>query len=213
LYLAFGTFAVIDGPPGIGKSTLCNELAARLSTGGTLPDGTKCEAARVLILSGEDSAESTIVPRLKVAGADSNKIVLVHDVKDEKGVDSHFMIPEHTGAIRDKIIETHAKLVVIDSLMAYLSPKLSANYDQDVRRALKPLRKIAEETGALILVVRHLNEQGGKQAIYRGGGSVGIIGGARTAWIVGRTLGTQPATSSRYPSPTSARSPRHCAIG
>jgi hypothetical protein len=125
------------------------------------------------------------VPRLKVAGADSNKIVLVHDVKDEKGAEGPFTIPEHTAAIRNEIIKTHAKLVVIDSLMAYLSPKLSANYDQDVRRALKPLRKIAEETGALILVVRHLNEQGGKQAIYRGGGSIGILGAARTALIVG----------------------------
>jgi hypothetical protein len=56
-----------------------------------------------------------------------------------------------------------------------------------VRRALAPLARVAEETRAAMILVRHLSKWGGGQrAIYRGSGSIGIIGSARTAFLVGR---------------------------
>src|SRR5262249_48685354 len=55
-----------------------------------------------------------------------------------------------------------------------------------VRRALSPLARIGEETRAAILLIRHLNKGGhGQRAIYRGGGSMSIIGLARSAFLVG----------------------------
>ena len=44
-----------------------------------------------------------------------------------------------------------------------------------------------------MLLVRHLNKRGGKTAIYRGGGSIGLLGACRTAWLVGR----DPVTAGR----------------
>ena len=39
-------------------------------------------------------------------------------------------------------------------------------------------------TGACVVVIRHLNKTGGANPLYRGGGSIGIIGAARAAMIV-----------------------------
>src|SRR5437879_4870775 len=43
-YLAFGTVAVLDGDPGVGKSLLTLDLAARLTAGRPMPDGRPCPA-------------------------------------------------------------------------------------------------------------------------------------------------------------------------
>ena len=39
-WIALGKLTVLDGDPGMGKSTLLLDLAARLSRDGLMPDGT-----------------------------------------------------------------------------------------------------------------------------------------------------------------------------
>jgi hypothetical protein len=70
--------------------------------------------------------------------------------------------------------------------MAFLSGGVNSNRDQDVRRALAPLAKVAERTGTAVVIVRHLNKAAGVSPLYRGGGSIGIIGAARSGLVVGR---------------------------
>ena len=70
--------------------------------------------------------------------------------------------------------------------MAFLAAGIDAYRDQDVRRALAALAHAAEDTGAAVLLVRNLNKASGGTALYRGGGSIGIIGAARIAFAVGR---------------------------
>ena len=65
-------------------------------------------------------------------------------------------------------------LVVIDVLNVYLGADVDGHKDQDVRRALMPLAKLAERTAAAVVVLRHLNKSTGGPAIYRGAGSIGI---------------------------------------
>ena len=45
---------------------------------------------------------------------------------------------------------------------------------------------MAERTGAAVLVVRHLNKASGSNVLYRGGGSIGIVGAARSGLVVGQ---------------------------
>lgn len=47
------------------------------------------------------------------------------------------------------------------------------------------MKRLAEETDGAIVVVRHLNKATGQSGLYRGGGSIGIIGAARTGLLVG----------------------------
>src|SRR5207253_3018006 len=46
------------------------------------------------------------------------------------------------------------------------------------------LAVLAEELGVAIVVIRHLNKSGGGNALYRGGGSIGIIGAVRSSLMV-----------------------------
>jgi len=70
--------------------------------------------------------------------------------------------------------------------MAYLGGDVNSYRDQDIRRALAPLAKLADRTGAAVVVIRHLNKGSGVSPIYRGGGSIGIIGAARSALLVAK---------------------------
>src|SRR5215207_6178180 len=69
--LAAGKLAILDGDPGVGKSFLTLDLCARLSTGRPFPDGRPGPGpANSLVLSGEDGADDTLIPRLRALGAD-----------------------------------------------------------------------------------------------------------------------------------------------
>jgi hypothetical protein len=174
--IPLGDFTICEGDPADNKSSLLMDIAARVSTGRAMPDGTKGVLGNVLLLSAEDSLERTIVKRLDVAGADLRRI---------KAVDGEVSLPGTLKALEQAIRVADARLVIIDPLMAYLAA--DANGDQKVRRALTPLRNIAERANSAIVMVRHLVKRGGKHAMYRGSGSIGIIGAARSAVLVARS--------------------------
>ena len=181
-----GKLTVIDGDPGLGKSAATVDLAARVSAGLGLPDCAPCEAAGVVICSAEDGLADTIRPRLDAAGCDPARVLSLATVPDAEGLSRPISIPEDVPVVREGIRRVGAALVVVDPLMAFLSGKTDSHRDQDVRRVLAALAALAEETGAAIVIVRHLNKPGGKNPLYRGGGSIGIIGAARSGMVVGK---------------------------
>jgi RecA-family ATPase len=185
-WLALGKLALVDGDPGLGKSAMTLDLAARVSAGKAFPDGAECEPAGVVLLSAEDGLADTIRPRLDAAEANTSKILALATVPDEEGHDRLLSIPEDLALIEKGIRRVGARLVVVDPLMAFLSGETNSHRDQDVRRALAPLAGMAERTGAAVLVVRHLNKAAANNPLYRGGGSIGIIGAARMAFVVGK---------------------------
>ncbi|MDP8971755.1 MAG: AAA family ATPase [Actinomycetota bacterium] len=176
---------VLDGDPGNGKSAATMDFAARVTVGRPWPDGTPCEAGGVVLLNAEDGLADTIRPRLEAAGADLDRVLALATVKDGDG-ERLVSIPEDLDVIRRGIERVGAKLVIVDPIMAFLSGDVNSHRDQDVRRALAPLAKLAEETGAAVVAVRHLNKASGGNALYRGGGSIGIVGAARSALLVAK---------------------------
>ena len=147
-WLALGKLALVDGDPGLGKSAMTLDLAARVSAGKAFPDGAESEASGVVLLSAEDGLKDTIRPRLDAAGADTSKILSLAMVPDGDGHDRLLSIPEDLGLIEEGIRRVGARLVVVDPLMAFLSANTNSHRDQDVRRALAPLAGLAERTGA-----------------------------------------------------------------
>ena len=187
-----GKVTMFDGDPGLGKSTITVDLTARLTTASPMPDDHKPDKPMgVSLLSAEDGVEDTIVPRLKVAGANLDLVTIIDHVTDEGG-----SRPVELPADLDRI-ETYAAsllygevgytpgLLVVDPVMAYLGGEVNAHRDQDVRRVLHRLKVMAEITGMGVLAVRHLNKMTGSSALYRGGGSIGLIGAARAGLLVG----------------------------
>ncbi len=183
-----GKLTVIEGDPATAKSTMTLDLAARVTRGSTWPDG---EAGRppasVLLLSAEDGWGDTIRPRLEAAGADLDRCICVaaRQVDGEHGpILRPVVIPEDIGWIVRLIEESAAAMVVIDVLAAYLSDHVDSHKDQSVRRVLTLLALAAARTQAAVILIRHHNKTPGGPALYRGGGSIGIIGAARAAYAV-----------------------------
>jgi predicted nucleic acid-binding Zn ribbon protein len=187
-YLPIGKLVVLDGDPGLGKSMLTIDLGARVSTGSPMPDGTAPVKGAVLILSAEDGLEDTIRPRIDAAYGDPDQIITITEIS-YAGADGPasrpVKIPDDLPAIESVILEHGVVLVVIDVLMAYLNGDVNSHRDQDVRRALHPAAMMAQRTGCCVIVLRHLNKSAGLSAVYRGGGSIGIVGAARAGFMVG----------------------------
>jgi RecA-family ATPase len=192
--LAAGAITLLDGDPGLGKSTLLCDFAARISTGTPLPGGQPAPPAAAIIMSAEDDPHATIRPRIDAAGGDPSR-VFAFGVLAELGPGGALLrLPEHVDVLRDVIETLGAALVVVDPLVAFLSPRLNANSDQAVRGALASLKTVAQLTGAAIVAVRHLTKATAMgNPLYRGGGSIGLVGAARTALL----LAPDPAAPDR----------------
>lgn len=72
-WLALGKLHILAGAPGQGKTTIALAMAATVTIGGHWPDGSRCAPGNVLIWSGEDDPEDTLLPRLLAAGADDER--------------------------------------------------------------------------------------------------------------------------------------------
>src|SRR5262249_51172904 len=76
--LARSEMALMAGEGGIGKSQILLAVAAALSNGSDWPDGSgKAPVGRTIILSAEDSPETTIKPRLRALSANLDRITIV----------------------------------------------------------------------------------------------------------------------------------------
>jgi hypothetical protein len=187
--IPIGKLVTLDGMPGLGKSTVTHDIAARVSTGRPMPgeETNPWGPASVVLLSAEDGIGDTIRPRLEAAGADLERIVVLDEVDAGEGRRPP-IIPDDLGvlfALLDE--ENDVGLVVIDPLFAFLSGAHDSHRDQDVRRVLHQVKILAERAVVPVLVVRHPTKgSAGGSAIYAGGGSVGIVGAARVGLFMGR---------------------------
>jgi putative DNA primase/helicase len=185
-YIPSGKITIFDGDPGLGKSMVTLDLAARATTGKLMPDGSPVIEGAVILLSAEDDPGDTIGPRLDAHGANPLRVV-IFDVPTDDGVRPP-LLPLDIPRIEGLVKRVGAVLVVIDPLMAYLGGEIDSYRDQDVRRAMHALAAMAARTGVAVLVVRHLNKGSATSGnpLYRGGGSIGIIASARAGLLVAR---------------------------
>jgi hypothetical protein len=181
--IPLGKVTVLDGDPGTGKSTLTLTVAAKVTTGSPFPDGAQPERGDVILLSAEDDIGDTIRPRLEAAGADLSRCWVLPDVHPEGKEPRPPELPADLFLLEDLAKQKRAALVVVDPLMAFLSGQVDSHRDQDIRRVLASLGYLAARTGAAVVIVRHMNKGQGS-ALYRGSGSIGIVGAARAGLLV-----------------------------
>jgi putative DNA primase/helicase len=173
--LPAGKLVIVDGDPGVGKSTITIDLAARISTGAAMPSGcSDCrEPAGVLILAPEDGLADTILPRLNAAGANLQRI-------HAPTPGEYLTLPDAIEWLQEFIVRESIGLVIIDPIMAFLGGADSYK-DAEVRTVTTPLAGVADATGASILCVRHMTKGKGGPAIHKGGGSIAFTAAARVA--------------------------------
>jgi hypothetical protein len=218
-WIPLGKLTSLEGDPGLGKSTLLCDLAARLSTGRPMPIAPPQPAERqeplsfletpaptppprvqlpacgtaadihppadVIMLTAEDNHGDTVRPRLEEAGADLARVHLITGACDAAdGLQRAPEIPLDLAPLEDAVRATKSQLLVIDPLSAYLGPEVNAYSDGDMRRCMNRLAGLAERTNCTVVLLRHLNKKPGGPALYRGGGSIGIIAAVRSALVM-----------------------------
>jgi putative DNA primase/helicase len=192
IWLPTPKVTMLDGDPGLGKSTLVLDLVARLTTNGVMPDGSQGMTGGAIILTAEDAYDDTVRPRLEAAGADLSRILGVIDVLDGDGP-RPVELPRDLPLLEDAVRRVEAKLLVIDPLMAFLHGADASRYGE-VQRALYQFKLMIERLGLAVLAQRHLNKSVVQKALYRGLESIAFLAGARNALVVA----PDPASPERH---------------
>ena len=176
-YVPLGAVSLIQGDGAEGKTTVSLAIAAATTKGESLPGSGVCAApARVIIQNAEDSYTQTIKPRLEKLGANCDRIHFI----DENEQPLSFTDER----IEQAIIQTSAKLLILDPLQAYFGGA-NMNSAGGVRPLMKKLGEVAARHGCAVILVGHLHKKRGKAA-YRGLGSIDIFAAARSVLTVGR---------------------------
>ncbi len=188
---ALGKLTLIAGDPGLGKSFLTLDMAARVSRGTPWPDAPDKPQTPggVVLLSAEDDAADTIRPRLDAARADVDRIValqavpIISDRGKPAGVRMFDLTRDLPALVEAIGAAEDCRLVVIDPVTAYLGG-VDSHKNAEIRGLLAPLGEIAARHRVAVVAVTHLNKSAGGAAIYRAMGSLAFTAAARAAWAV-----------------------------
>ncbi len=178
--IPLGTVTLCVGREKLGKSTLALELAAGLSRG-DLDGDVAGTAADTLIVSYEDHAARTIKPRLLAASADVSR---VHRLLKRGG--DLISLPGDVERIAEALRGSNVRLLVVDPLSASLGSDVNAHRDQDIRRTVAPLVRLAEDYDLAVLAVAHWNKAVGGDALSRVLGSRGLTAAVRSVLAFGK---------------------------
>ena len=183
-WLPRGVVTLMDGNPGVSKSTLVADLVARITTGRPWPDESPMPAGsnRAMWITTEDDPGRVLRPRIEAAGGNC---ALVRFVKSE------VVFPSGAEAFKELVCRRAAEpaglaLVILDPLFSHIDATVRTIADAEMRKGvMNPLAEAAEAAGVAILVVRHFSKDSTASAINRGAGSLGgIVGAARALWSV-----------------------------
>lgn len=165
---------ILAGTQGLGKSQVACAIAAEATKRGEV----------VLVISAEDSPETTIVPRLISAGAESraedgSELLYIWRQSGSWTLDDAKKLQEwvHT---------TEASFVIVDPVAAYVTSKTDTYKDAHVRTLLAPLRAIAEDQECTILAIMHLKKGSEAEAVNNVGGSIAWTAAPRSVLMVRR---------------------------
>jgi DNA repair protein RadA/Sms len=134
--LVEGGVVLIGGDPGIGKSTLLLQAAARLT-----------QQVPVLYVSGEESAQQVAL-RAKRLGLDAAKVRLLPEIELEK--------------IQATIAEEKPRIAIVDSIQTLYSSALTSAPGSvaQVRECAAQLTRLAKQGATTIIFVGHVTKEG-----------------------------------------------------
>jgi hypothetical protein len=153
VYLPAAELTMLVGKPGIGKSTVAAELAAKI-TMGTL-DGDFYGTPRRVLYSLTEDAESVFKARFLAAGGNPDLLHLIDVVHgDSDGVP--MLVTADLDELREAVTELQPALVVLDALNSSITGQHNDN--SNVRPQLEELKALAHQTGTAVLGIGHFRK-------------------------------------------------------
>jgi len=181
-FIPYGKLTIVQGDPGDGKTTLILNIAAKLSKGEGLEDGMEVtEPIKVIYQTAEDGLADTVKPRLENAGAECENILVIDE--------SDKLLSMVDERLEEALEKTHAKMLILDPIQAYLGSGMDMNRANEARDMTKRLGALAEKYKCAIVLIGHMNKAAGNKAAYRGMGSIDFFAVARSVLLVGRVEG------------------------
>ena len=188
-FIPFGKVTIVQGDPGEGKTTMVLQIIAKLTKGeAVLPSGSDesalegktmaLEPVNVIYQTAEDGLGDTIKPRLLSAGADCSRVMVIDD-----GDQALTMMDAR---LEEAIIQTKARLVVLDPIQGFLGADVDMHRANEIRPLMKRVAVLAEKYHCAIILIGHMNKNSNGKSSYRGLGSIDFQAAARSVLIVGR---------------------------
>ena len=188
-FIPFGKVTIVQGDPGEGKTTMVLQIIAKLTKGeAVLPSGSDesaleektmvLEPVNVIYQTAEDGLGDTIKPRLLSAGADCSRVMVIDD-NDQA-------LTMMDARLEEAIIQTKARLVVLDPIQGFLGAAVDMHRANEIRPLMKRIAVLAEKYHCAIILIGHMNKNSNGKSSYRGLGSIDFQAAARSVLIVGR---------------------------
>jgi hypothetical protein len=137
-------------------------LAAAV-TRGLLDGELKGEPRTVVYVNSEDARDYTIVPRLRAAGADLDRVIFVDAVMsgdDGTERESSIVLPGDAHLLADTVRQHGAVLVILDAATSVIDSRLDGDKDRQMRQGLEAIgRVVGEGAGAAVLGIVHFGKR------------------------------------------------------
>jgi hypothetical protein len=168
------------GQPGMGKTFAVCDLAARITQGGEIPfSGGLCfSPGKVLIISAEDDADDTILPRFLEMGGDVRRLAFLSPASEESfSLAALELLNQSLDAMGSDV-----RMVAIDPPTAYVG-RIDDHRNAELRGLLAPLKRWAAQRQVALIFVTHVNKQTGQKvdAMARVIGSIAWVAAVRAA--------------------------------
>ena len=187
-FIPFGKVTIVQGDPGEGKTTMVLQIIAKLTKGeAVLPVDenaetkekiTATEPVNAIYQTAEDGLGDTIKPRLLAAGADCSRVLVIDDNEQA--------LTMMDARLEEAIIQTKARLVVLDPIQGFLGADVDMHRANEIRPLMKRMAVLAEKHHCAIVLIGHMNKNSNGKSSYRGLGSIDFQAAARSVLIVGR---------------------------
>lgn len=192
--LAYQEICVWAGLPDAGKGTFAAYAISKITSHAAFDNNfpTPEDRDEVLVLSAEETHDTTTIPRILAMGGDPSKVHFVEGVggRSLKNTDEL-----HTRMLALKtdigLLEAHLRnnprigLVVIDPIDCYFggAKKNSAEHVTEIYGNLKTL---GEKCNVAVLIIDHLNKNSSQAAIHRVSGAGAAAARPRLVWMFAR---------------------------
>ena len=208
-FIPYGKVTIIQGDPGEGKTTMVLQIIAKLTRGepifpvtdttmkikekrsdevdsgndgldgeDNMQEQSSMSPVHVIYQTAEDGLGDTITPRLLAAGADCSKAMVIDD--------SDQPLTMADVRLEEAIVQTKAKMVVLDPIQGFLGANVDMHRANEIRPLMKRIAVLAEKYHCAVILIGHMNKNSNGKSSYRGLGSIDFQAAARSVLIVGR---------------------------